>query len=722
MASPGRPILFQQIDRLYRSGTAAAQDDAQLLARFVRDRDEGAFESLVHRHGPMVLGLCKRVLRDPRDIEDAFQATFLVLASRAGTIRNRDVLSSWLYGVAHRVAMRCRYQVLRRRSIETSLDLEELADGAVPRTADELAPVLDQELSRLPEKYRAPIVLCYLREQTHDQAAAELDWPVGTVRSRLARGRDLLRGRLTRRGWSPAEAMAIMGSGLTPRTFTTTVPQELLEAAVASAGRVLGKASAGAAPAATTLFSNLTGPVHNLAQGVITTMAVTKSTWIGSGLAALGLLAGGMGAGAWALAAREDGKPGAKPNSAVKAVQPPAVRNADAVPLKPPARFGTEPSPADFAARLADLERKLDLLLRLQGQPLQPGGRPGMTSSLAPVPIRDNLPTSPGTGAQIHLPAPTQSSDLPSPALAPVSPESVPSNVADSRPEVALPQPTADLAPAGALPPPEANASPAPSPRVSEPSPFAAPASRSEPDPFRPSPRTADSEVAAADDVAAQADPRLEQSRIARKSTRSRPAELDLAPEGDERPGRRPRPDAPKWLPDRDDLVPAASVSLREIQARILIARRKMERYRDLLRRAAISRNEADEPIDELMLLLARLRGMDEAASELSERTNVTRNRLAAELDRAKAQLDAALKVTVRNARLNNAKISMVSAAESASAEAEAEAAKANVKVKEADLQEAALTLKQLESRILRIRRLFEETLSNVPELKSMDK
>src|SRR4051794_8620555 len=115
MDSPDRAILYQQIDRLYRGGSAAGLDDDQLLARFVRDGDEGAFESLVQRHGPMVLGLCRRVLRDPRDIEDAFQATFLVLARRAGTIRNRAVLSSWLHGVAHRVATRCRSEVLRRR-------------------------------------------------------------------------------------------------------------------------------------------------------------------------------------------------------------------------------------------------------------------------------------------------------------------------------------------------------------------------------------------------------------------------------------------------------------------------------------------------------------------------------------------------------------------------------------------------------------------------------
>jgi len=207
MAILDRAILFKQIDRLYRDGTFTAQSDGQLLDRYLSSRDEGAFEAIVNLHGPMVLSLFPRFFRDPRDIEDAFQATFLILARKAGSIRQREVLSSWLYGVAYRIAVRARSEVLKRRSVETGVHLLDDPADVESRDVDEIGPVLDQELSRLPEKYRAPIVLCYLKEQTHDQAAAELRWPVGTVRSRLARGRELLKERLTRRGCSPATAM-----------------------------------------------------------------------------------------------------------------------------------------------------------------------------------------------------------------------------------------------------------------------------------------------------------------------------------------------------------------------------------------------------------------------------------------------------------------------------------------------------------------------------------
>ena len=116
MISVNRGTVFQQIDRLYRDGTLAGLGDGQLLERYLTHGDEAAFETLIDVHGPMVLGLCRRVLRDPRDIEDAFQATFLILVRKAPTIRDRGLLSNWLYGVAYRVARRVRAQTLRRRA------------------------------------------------------------------------------------------------------------------------------------------------------------------------------------------------------------------------------------------------------------------------------------------------------------------------------------------------------------------------------------------------------------------------------------------------------------------------------------------------------------------------------------------------------------------------------------------------------------------------------
>jgi RNA polymerase sigma factor (sigma-70 family) len=174
-------------------------EDGELLERFIAARDGSAFEELVARHGPMVLGVCRHVLIDRHDAEDAFQATFLVLARQAGTIRDRRVLGAWLHGVAYRLALRAKLDAARRRMHE-----RQVADMAAAGPWDELAwqelrLALHEEVQRLPEKYRAPIVLCYLEGQSHEAAAAHLDWPIGTVKGRLARARDLLQARLGRR-------------------------------------------------------------------------------------------------------------------------------------------------------------------------------------------------------------------------------------------------------------------------------------------------------------------------------------------------------------------------------------------------------------------------------------------------------------------------------------------------------------------------------------------
>src|SRR5262249_32981962 len=152
---------------------------------------EAAFAALVARHGPMVLGVCRRVLRDERDVEDAFQATFLVLVRRAGAIRDGDRVGRWLHGVAHRVAMRARAHSARRFVHEQPV-ADPIERGAgVPASEDaerrELALIVDEEVMRLPSTLQAPVVLCYLEGMSHDEAARRLRWPVGTVRSRMAR-------------------------------------------------------------------------------------------------------------------------------------------------------------------------------------------------------------------------------------------------------------------------------------------------------------------------------------------------------------------------------------------------------------------------------------------------------------------------------------------------------------------------------------------------------
>ncbi len=182
----------------------APPTDEMLLGRFVESdgaEAEDAFAALVRRHGSMVFGVCRGVLGSHQQAEDAFQATFLALARKAGSIRNRNVLSSWLYEVAYRVSIRARVLSARRQARERSLPkTAEFASPDQRHVWEDLRPALQEELGRLPEKYRTPVVLCYLEGKTNQEAARLLNWPVGSVKGRLSCARDLLRGRLERRG------------------------------------------------------------------------------------------------------------------------------------------------------------------------------------------------------------------------------------------------------------------------------------------------------------------------------------------------------------------------------------------------------------------------------------------------------------------------------------------------------------------------------------------
>src|SRR5262249_7047902 len=152
------------------------------------------------RFGPIVLGVCRRVLRNPSDVEDAFQATFLVFVRRAPALRDRALLGDWLYGGAHPGATPARMDAGRREERDRGAGQPSTIDEFGAAEHAEALAMLDDEVARLPEKFRAPLVLCYFEGRTHEEAARRLAWPVGTVRSRMARARDLLRARLTRRG------------------------------------------------------------------------------------------------------------------------------------------------------------------------------------------------------------------------------------------------------------------------------------------------------------------------------------------------------------------------------------------------------------------------------------------------------------------------------------------------------------------------------------------
>ena len=197
MAKTPGGILLRHIRKLLATREVP---DQQLLERFIQRHDEIAFEMLVQRHGPLVLGVCRRVLHHEHDAEDAFQATFLVLAQKAGSIRKLGSVSSWLYGVANRIAAKARMNAAKRRCHEDRAESLPTVEPAEDVNWRELRSLLDEELQRLPEKYRAPLVLCYLEGKTQDEAARELDWTPGAVKGRLERGRDALRTRLSRRG------------------------------------------------------------------------------------------------------------------------------------------------------------------------------------------------------------------------------------------------------------------------------------------------------------------------------------------------------------------------------------------------------------------------------------------------------------------------------------------------------------------------------------------
>jgi RNA polymerase sigma factor (sigma-70 family) len=218
-AGPSVAVL-RDIQTLFDSGTASGLSDRQLLERFIGGADasaESAFEVLVLRHGPMVLQVCYNVLGDATDAQDAFQATFLVLVRRCGSIRRLDSVGGWLYGVACRVAARARVEAARKRAAERRgalrvVEAVDPIDRSEPEHA-ECSRALQEELRRLPEKYRSVIVLCYWQGLTQEQAAAHLGCPLGTVRSRLARARDIFRRRLVRRGLAPlAGAVVALGS------------------------------------------------------------------------------------------------------------------------------------------------------------------------------------------------------------------------------------------------------------------------------------------------------------------------------------------------------------------------------------------------------------------------------------------------------------------------------------------------------------------------------
>lgn len=303
--SPMTEVIHRLRRTVLRDGSEGT--DAELLDRFVRDRDEAALATLVERHAGMVWGVCQRLLPSHHDAEDAFQATFLVLVRKAASVQRRELIASWLYGVAQQIAVRVRSASYKHQSRERQVS--EMPEPAMRERDvwDSLQPLLDEELSRLPEKYRSLLLLCDIEGKTRKEAAQELKCPEGTIAGRLARARAMLAKRLERRGIIASAALvgtllaANAASAAPPTVMTTTIQAALLYAA--------GHATAGV----------ISANAVALSEGVLKAMLLTKLKVTAAFLFILGALA--IGGGTIAHRALAD-----SPDTALVAIQNDAVQ------------------------------------------------------------------------------------------------------------------------------------------------------------------------------------------------------------------------------------------------------------------------------------------------------------------------------------------------------------------------------------------------------------
>ena len=287
MARLRNGAVLKHIRTLFDVGVTAGMTDGQLLEQFITRRGEAsewAFAALVERHGPMVLRACRRIVRDEHDAQDAFQATFLILARKGGALWVRDSLGPWLHRVARRVATRAQLGTDRRRAAERGA--AEVARDRVEGPAwDDRWRVIHEEIDRLSDRYRIPIILCDVENRTYEDAARHLGCPIGTVKSRLARGRERLRERLARRGLAPAAGLLVVGLLTAPAR--AAVPPALVGNTTRAAARFVAAKGTG---------GPFSASVAALVIEVSRTMTMTKLCQITSAGLVLGAIAIGGGA------------------------------------------------------------------------------------------------------------------------------------------------------------------------------------------------------------------------------------------------------------------------------------------------------------------------------------------------------------------------------------------------------------------------------------------
>lgn len=277
--------LFQRVhdepagNRLSMLGVMTS--DGELLDRFIKEPNSAAFRSLVVRHGPVVLHVCRGVLQDAHEAEDAFQATFMVLVRKARSIQDPESLGGWLRGVAYRTALRARCRAARRQAIERTRAEMSRAENIPEEFSPELRHMIRAELERLPETYRDPVTLCYLEGMTHQDAARRLGWPVGTVKVRLVRGRRLLRERLDRRGVGFGSALLLW---LLDPSKAPAIPGPLVDSTV----RAMMLVARGRRAALELKFAG----ALEMAEATLGLDIGTKARWLLTALVVTGILVG----------------------------------------------------------------------------------------------------------------------------------------------------------------------------------------------------------------------------------------------------------------------------------------------------------------------------------------------------------------------------------------------------------------------------------------------
>ncbi|MBL8795199.1 MAG: sigma-70 family RNA polymerase sigma factor [Planctomycetia bacterium] len=321
--APGHlTTVMRHLRRLLGDASEPAASDGRLLERFIDSRDEDAFAQLVQRHGPLVLGVCRRVLRDLHAAEDAFQGTFLILARKAHSVRRHASLAGWLGRVAFRVALDARAAGIRRAARERTVAAMTSTETAAETDRSQVRLILEEELQALPRKYYEPLVLCYLESRTHEEAARLLHWPEGTVKGRMARGREMLRDRLVRRGLTlgGGALAALLAEEASAASVSPTLAAETLRA-------VLGSASASVAA---------------LVEGVLHSWQLTRWKWL-TALACCTCAAVGLSVGLvhshFTAAGPEGGS--SPPPVAQRAAEPAVDVHGDLLPPNALARLGT---------------------------------------------------------------------------------------------------------------------------------------------------------------------------------------------------------------------------------------------------------------------------------------------------------------------------------------------------------------------------------------------